>query len=334
MANLVEALFEAIVAEQSKSYVAMSTAKITTMKANDLFAPDLLAPPREWFEEYPEEWASELASNTLWVNDEGRIAGEITGDSYILNGRTEKWKPPQLASANDKYLYQGATVFKDGTTMPTTDLAFTEGHMVFPDWQLSHAFNAGQVNKQGVAIDDPERISNKVARVRYIPRPNGRIGVVGALYHTVTAGKVAIMRGSAISGHWQPVPPEAGVQFLGAVFVNKPGLPLAKVACFSPTGEETYAIVAAMPETLDQQPTQDAQPQAQEQQTPDLTPPPQQDSQAQEENLQLKNRVAELEGKLDSATGRLDQVEGILTRREMEELSLSDLDDSEDGEYK
>ena len=38
-----------------------------------------------------------------------------------------------------------------------------------------------------------------------------------------------LLRGSAISGHWQPVP-ELGMTFLGPVFVNKPGLPLRKVA--------------------------------------------------------------------------------------------------------
>lgn len=307
--------------------IAMSQTRITSMRSDDKFVPDLLAPKRDWFTSVP-EWSKELNSDTVYVDDEGRVAGWIAGDSYIIDGSNQPWKPPALTASNDKYLYQGVTVFDDGTSLPTTDLAFTEGHAVFPDWKMSHAFNAGELSKQGTALDDPERISSKVARVRYIQTPKG-IAVVGALYPGVTASQVVTFRASAISGHWQPVPPEPGVQFLGAVFVNKPGLPLSKVAC-----ADTYAMVAAMDVESMKIPLSalvenaveaDQENKAVEEEAKMV----EEQEQAQAVDVQADSRLAEMEGRLQVQEDRLNLLESLAAAKEMESIAQTELEDDD-----
>jgi hypothetical protein len=189
----------------------------------------LVNPPKVWFETLPDWWDT-LGDNKLWVDDEGRVAGLVCNwDQCIIDGGKDCWTPDRIPDGYD-YAYQNKTTFDDGTVGDVAVMAATDGHAVFDNPAYSLDFNQGIRGKDGRLYDSTDQFANRLLAVKFINTEQG-LAMVGSVYPHISDYLVEIVRGSAVSGHWQHIPGSGeNYSFLGAVFVNKPGLPLKKVA--------------------------------------------------------------------------------------------------------
>lgn len=303
---------------EEESKLAMATGKLASLKGDDLFAPDLLVPPAEWFNTIPEE-VKDLPVKKIYIFDDGRVAGRVTDwDQCILDGSKDCWRAPKLGDYT--LAYQSVTEIDDGSVIATMDLAVTEGHapvLYRNNWEMSLAFNTGEIDVYGDPIDDAEKAQSKIARVRAMDGPDG-LWVLGAVYPTITARQVVLAKSTPWSGHWQPVP-NKGMQFLGVVTVNRPGLPqLAKVATYSGYAyvpEGTQVIEMSDDKTAAETTTEEA-PSATtmtETQQPgaDLT--------------ELTARVSALETELENVKEENDVLKELVTTSAVEDLQLEEL---------
>lgn len=310
--------------EEETRLAAIKTGRLATLAGDDLFAPDLLVPPKEWFYEIPDE-AHDLPLKKIYIFDDGRVAGRVADwDQCILDGSTECWRAPKLGEYG--LFHQSTTELSDGSVIATADLAVTEGHapvMFRNDWQLSLAYNSGDIDMLGNPMPDAEKVRNKVARVR-IAEQNDGLWVLGAIYPTITARQVVLAKSTPWSGHWGPVP-QKGIQFLGVVPVNSPGLPqLAKVASYNsyayvPEGTQimdTDTLVAAATDPIDSnivdKGADTAAPTTSEQQT---------------SNPQLQADVESIKAAIDQLTARLDEHEELITSIALQNQNVEDLVD-------
>lgn len=283
---------------------------LSLLKGEDLFAPDLLTPKREWFEVIPDEVHDlPVKKINIWTNQEnpnfGRVAGRIADfDQCILDGSKECWTAPKIGDYS--LLYQGITELDDGTEIATCDLAITEGHapqQFFQDWEMALAFNLGEIDRRGEPIPDPEKVESKVARVRLVDGPDG-VYVLGAVYPTARARTVVLAKGTPWSGHWQTIPGK-GMQLLGAVPVNLPGLPqFSKVA--TNTG---YAVVMAAADTPELTDTTVPE------QAPNIT--------------ELIARVQAIEEWVDNQEEWKAQIEQLIAADAMDDVSVDPLPDED-----
>lgn len=201
---------------------------LTQLQPNPRFE-HLINPSKEWFEVKP-DWWGKIANNKLWVDDDGRVAGLVCNwDQCIIDGSEECWSPERLPDNYD-FAYQNSVTYDDGTVDNVAVLAATDGHGVFENPQASLEFNQGKRGKDGKLLNTMDSFANRVMSVKFHNTDEGLI-MLGSIYPHVSEYMFELVRNSAVSGHWQHIP-ESGepLSFLGAVFVNKPGLPLRKVA--------------------------------------------------------------------------------------------------------
>lgn len=298
---------------EEEARLAMATGRLASLAADDAFAPEMLAPPKEWFEDVPPE-AADLPLKKIYVADDGRVFGRVHDNSTcILDGSKDCWKPDKQDSYD--LTYQGVTETAEGELITTADLAITEGHApvaFWDDWQMSLAFNMGDIDERGQAVDDPAKASSKLARVRFVDREDG-LWALGAVYPTATAKTVVLARGSSWSGHWQTVPRQ-GMKFLGAVVVNRPGLPqLSRIAMnngYAIVPEGTEVIHMAAIET----PTQES----------DITSL-NETSQKMPDITELISRVSALEEAQDVTNERLKEHEQLITSSALEDIQIEEL---------
>ena len=189
----------------------------------------LATPPKEWFYDVP-DWYENDGIPKLRIDEQGRIAGLVANwDQCIIDGSEECWTAPRLPDNYD-YAYQTRIVYENGEEDYIALLAATDGHAPPMKPEYSLEFNQGKRNREGKLYNDMAGFANRIAAVRFVNHKDGLM-VLGALYPHVQDHIVRLADGSAISGHWQHVNGSGEHEsFLGAVFVNTPGLPLTKIA--------------------------------------------------------------------------------------------------------
>lgn len=191
------------------------------------WAPDLLAPPREWFYEVP-DWWDEVEQHSIWIDDDGRAAGLIANFSQCYLNYGDSCVTPWAVKEDENFVYQGNIAAALGERIPVSILAATKGHNLHKDrdpYKISLA-------NQGFLDDNfqPLQSSNDVMKHqimygRYKNTPEG-IAFLGAIFPHVSAPTVHSVRASAVSPHWVYDRTDDEMIFTGAVFVNRGALPL------------------------------------------------------------------------------------------------------------
>lgn len=192
------------------------------------FAPDLIAPPKEWFTDLP-EWWNDVQQHSIWVDDEGRVAGLIANFSQCYLNYGEACITPWEVKEDEKFVYQGNVAASLGEKIPVAIMAATKGHNFDPDRDPRKITLANQ----GFLDDNFQPLTNsddvmrhQLVYGRYKNTPEG-IAFLGAVFPHVTEDMVHSIRVSAVSPHWIYDRTEDEMIFTGAVFVNRPALPLS-----------------------------------------------------------------------------------------------------------
>lgn len=184
-------------------------------------------PPREWFLEIP-AW---LGSDTkLTIDDEGRVAGWFYHDGQCLVHQADAC--PRPSPTGYRAFHQNDVVLADGETMRVGVIGDVGGH----------ADPYGSIGAAMRHYADP-RQQKVLARAYDVELPDGTKGgvILGSMVPRVTYGDVALVRRSALSGDWRPMPGAwwaangiqaaavsscNGFDCIGPTLVNRPGLPL------------------------------------------------------------------------------------------------------------
>lgn len=188
-----------------------------------VFADGLLAPPDEWFTEFP-DWFDEVPLNKVWVDEHGRVAGMTFGPTCIIDGNEgECWIPPKSPTGYEGF-HQGVQPTRSGAVLPVGSIGARAAHA--PDtlgFDAAYRYyqNTGQQLMVGRAFDAEEA--------------DGVHGYfLGALVPEATVGDVAMIRRSALSCDWRwrmrdsAGNPLNAYDNVGPWLVTRPGLPLTR----------------------------------------------------------------------------------------------------------
>lgn len=189
----------------------------------DSVFPTPAYPPSSWFDEPLDIEPGQK----LTVYDDGRVAGYFYDkDSCLvhMHGACPKPSPTRYAA-----FHQNDVVLDDGTTMSVGVIGNTKGHA--DEYSSISSAQAHYANPDAQMI---------VCRAG----DNDHGGwIAGALVPGLTYGDVALIRRSALSGDWRPMPVSwwrahniprravtecEGYDCIGPTLVNRPGLPLVR----------------------------------------------------------------------------------------------------------
>lgn len=190
------------------------------------YANNLEAVPKSWFYEKPDWWDNKVDQYSIWVDEQGRVAGLVANfDQCYLNIDTFCFKAPPVKD-DEKFVYQGNVQSQEGDIVPVAILAATKGHS-YSDRIIENVLaNQGWVDSNFEPLkDSPDVMAHQLMYGRYVNFPEG-IGFLGAIFPHVDKSMVQRINASAISGQWQYDQSESDYIFTGASFVNKGALPL------------------------------------------------------------------------------------------------------------
>jgi hypothetical protein len=181
-------------------------------------------PPAEWFTERP-DWLT--PETKIEVDDEGRVAGYFYqhGQCLVHDAKACPTSSPTGYAA----FHQQQVVLADGSTIRVGVIGNTNGH----------ASPYARVDVAQAHYADPDR---QLMSVRAYDDEHGGY-VLGAMVPRATYGDVALVRRSALSGDWRPMPTPwwvahgvqanavkacEGYDCIGPTLVTRPGLPLVR----------------------------------------------------------------------------------------------------------
>lgn len=190
----------------------------------DSLYPTPLYPPHTWFTDKP-EWLT--PDTKISVDDTGRVAGYFYNRDQCLvhdHGACPRPSPTGYAA-----FHQQDVVLDDGETIRVGAIGNTNGH----------ASPYARVDAAQAHYADPDR---QLMAVRAYDDEHGGY-ILGAMVPGKTYGDVALVRRSALSGDWRPMPPQwwqsngvqasivnecEGYDCIGPTLVTRPGLPLVR----------------------------------------------------------------------------------------------------------
>jgi hypothetical protein len=190
----------------------------------DALYPTPLYPPHTWFTEKP-DWLQ--PDTKISVDDDGRVAGYFYNAEQCLvhdHGACPRPSPTGYAA-----FHQQDVVLDDGETIRVGAIGNTNGH----------ASPYARVDAAQAHYADPDR---QLMAVRAYDDEHGGY-ILGSMVPGKTFGDVALVRRSALSGDWRPMPPQwwqshgvtaslvnecEGYDCIGPTLVTRPGLPLVR----------------------------------------------------------------------------------------------------------
>lgn len=189
------------------------------------YAPDLFAPPKEWFQQKP-DWWDNLSQHSIWVAPDGRVAGLIANyDVCYLNEQRGCIKPFPIKD-DERFVYQGNVTAAMGEEVPVSIIAATKGHNISDDAFEVVMANQGFYDDQFQPLETSHDImAHQLMYGRYQNVEEG-IAFFGAVFPHVTASMVHRINASAVSPHWIYDVKSDDMIFGGAVFVNQGAMPL------------------------------------------------------------------------------------------------------------
>lgn len=210
-----------------------------TASQSDLFAPDLLAPPGEWFVEFP-DWFGEIETGKVWVDSQGRVAGRTyRSGACLLDGNADEcWTPPPSPTGYEAF-HQGAQPTRTGAVVPVGVIGGKADHAPLHlsfDQAARYYQNTGAQLMTGRAFDAPE---------------GGYF--LGAILPHLTVADVAMIRRSGLSCDWRwrkrdnAGRPLNAYDNLGPWLVTRPGLPLDRADAQRPFRAVRAASVGGSP---------------------------------------------------------------------------------------
>lgn len=182
-------------------------------------------PPRAWFTELPDWYEPGMK---LTVDDDGRVAGDFYTAGQCLVHMPDAC--PRPSPTRYAAFTQNVVVTADGETLDVGVIGNTHGH-------------ADPMSTIGGAQRHYADPSAQLMSVRAYDFEHGGV-VLGALVPGVTFDDVALIRRSALSGDWRPMPAAwwkahgiqanvvrdcDGYDCIGPTLVTRPGLPLIRV---------------------------------------------------------------------------------------------------------
>lgn len=204
--------------QQIPAFTAASTEPFDTL------FPVPLYPPHAWFTEKP-DWLT--PETKISVDDDGRVAGYFYNRDQCLvhdHGACPRPSPTGYAA-----FHQQDVVLDDGEMIRVGAIGNTNGH----------ASPYARVDAAQAHYADPDR---QLMAVRAYDDEHGGY-ILGSMVPGKTYGDVALVRRSALSGDWRPMPPQwwqshgvqaalvaecEGYDCIGPTLVTRPGLPLVR----------------------------------------------------------------------------------------------------------
>lgn len=205
----------------------------------DSLYPTPLYPPHTWFTDKP-DWLS--PDTKISVDDDGRVAGYFYNADQCLvhdHGACPRPSPTGYAA-----FHQQDVVLDDGETIRVGAIGNTNGH----------ASPYARVDAAQAHYADPDR---QLMAVRAYDDEHGGY-ILGAMVPGKTYGDVALVRRSALSGDWRPMPPQwwqshgvqasavnecEGYDCIGPTLVTRPGLPLVRGYGYNTAGTGRAAAI-------------------------------------------------------------------------------------------
>lgn len=173
--------------------------------------PDL--PPVHWFNE-PTDVDMKGA---LTVTDEGRVYGYLAPNHVPHRNPMFRGATVPMGRVDYNNFLGRETIVEDGSRIVTGCLTMECGHAP-----------TGAFARSAPASEHYDNSCSIVATVNVGENKNG-VWVAGALLPDVTAGQVARMMASVLSGDWRPLPQRPGWRELaGCLLVPVPGFPMAR----------------------------------------------------------------------------------------------------------
>jgi hypothetical protein len=201
-----------------------TTIQAAAVEPFDSLYPTPLYPPHAWFTDKP-DWLT--PDTKISVDDEGRVGGYFYNRDQCLvhdHGACPRPSPTGYAA-----FHQQDVVLDDGETIRVGAIGNTNGH----------ASPYARVDAAQAHYADPDR---QLMAVRAYDDEHGGY-ILGAMVPGKTYGDVALVRRSALSGDWRPMPPQwwqshgvqaslvnecEGYDCIGPTLVTRPGLPLVR----------------------------------------------------------------------------------------------------------
>jgi hypothetical protein len=181
-------------------------------------------PPADWFSERP-DWLT--PETKIAVDDDGRVAGYFySAGSCLVHNAAACPKPSPTGYAA---FHQQEVAVADGTLVRCGVIGNVNGH----------ADPYATVDSASAHYADPSK--QLISCCAFDDEHGGYI--LGALVPHATYGDVALIRRSALSGDWRPMPPSwwhahsiaasvvrdaEGYDCIGPTLVTRPGLPLVR----------------------------------------------------------------------------------------------------------
>jgi hypothetical protein len=189
------------------------------------YAPELYAPPKEWFYEKP-EWWGDVAQHSMTVDEHGRAAGLIANFDVCYLNNVQGCITPWPVKEDEHFVYQGNVAASLGEKIPVAVIAATKGHNFDDNIMNVARANSGFLDDKFQPLSNSDDVmAHQLLYGRYTNTDQG-IAFLGAVFPHVSAAMVHRINVSAISPHWVHDVKTNEMIFTGAVFVNRGALPL------------------------------------------------------------------------------------------------------------